>query len=558
MAPPLEPLPFLARDPSFASLLLRLKNGRHDDLPAVGPYRLFPHEWLSDTVFEGHNPRRRSERIVIKLSSSDDESLFMARFNKLSVPDIFDYIVEWRDWGDVSFPQYSSSSLMAVVLERGDGSLATRLASSALGADEFGKYSVVVQLLKALRFVHDQGFVHGNVTLDHVVYLCDKYKLVDFACAVPLHTPLRPACTPESCPPELAAHLLSPENVPRPVATVQHDVWSLGVLVLRMFSPHFKLQEFSSLASDMAILEAIASPTFNGFTASLAASSLRRPQQALLARCFDRDPAQRGSLNEILDLLPRKTTMDASLKKLERQTMANQTTAVQLALYKVPCLWTLTPQAIGGSGFLARGKRLLSKSFRLSFLCEMRDECPCRLYDDEPIVVTGSSDLVMKALPVLRATAMVVKALGLVVGWGGVVGDYFNFDLSQYAAVEATVSALSTLGDISDRLELQDKLESVVEKLEGSDVELSPQDISAIMAEVKDVFVHYRDDAETYNRLLGLLQTVGYDWDSKFIVGGLVKKVVRVDESNNEATTAGEVRWVCKYHADKYKSRFVH
>ncbi|KAH9067468.1 hypothetical protein Ae201684P_021625 [Aphanomyces euteiches] len=236
--------------------------------------------------------------------------------------------------------------------------------------------------------------------------------------------------------------------------------------------------------------------------------------------------------------------MDANIRRVERQLMANQTTQVQLDKYKVPCLWTLQDMNPNPSGFMARGKPLLRKEIRIVCLCELRDAKPCELYDDDLPLVKANSDLVKKVLPILKASSLVVQALGLVVDG-------------------TTTAVISSVNGIVEGLPLEEKLSSIVEAMDNDSNKITEDEVQTMMTKVKDALVEFRDDPETYRKLLSMLESINFQSQSKTTIGGLERKVVRVDDVKGrrgeaaDENCAGEVRWVCKAHAESLRDRLV-
>ncbi|CAK4568188.1 unnamed protein product [Aphanomyces euteiches] len=246
--------------------------------------------------------------------------------------------------------------------------------------------------------------------------------------------------------------------------------------------------------------------------------------------------------------------MDANIRRVERQLMANQTTQVQLDKYKVPCLWTLQDMNPNPSGFMARGKPLLRKEIRIVCLCELRDAKPCELYDDDLPLVKANSDLVKKSRR---------SGSGACRRWGGVIGDYFNFDLSKLTTIETTTAVISSVNGIVEGLPLEEKLSSIVEAMDNDSNKITEDEVQTMMTKVKDALVEFRDDPETYRKLLSMLESINFQSQSKTTIGGLERKVVRVDDVKGrrgeaaDENCAGEVRWVCKAHAESLRDRLV-
>ncbi|KAG9407734.1 hypothetical protein AC1031_002455 [Aphanomyces cochlioides] len=92
---------------------------------------------------------------------------------------------------------------------------------------------------------------------------------------------------------------------------------------------------------------------------------------------------------------------------------------------------------------------------------------------------------------------------------------------------------------------------------------ITEDEVQTMMAKVKDAFVEFRDDPETYRKLLSMLESINFQSQSKTTIGGLQRKVVRVDDVKGrrgeaaDESCAGEVRWVCKAHAESLRDRLV-
>ncbi|ETV96687.1 hypothetical protein H310_10005 [Aphanomyces invadans] len=231
---------------------------------------------------------------------------------------------------------------------------------------------------------------------------------------------------------------------------------------------------------------------------------------------------------------------------LGRKVDALHVTVVEGDRFTLPCLWTLEERT--GMGFVARSVRALLKTeFRVSFICEMRDgDRRCEPYpcdQEEALIVTANSPLVQGALPFLKVTCSLFKVLGLVAGAGGIVGDFFKFDDSTMANVTSAIDAVANFNEnVIEKLDVEEKLNNLADSLADN---RDPEEVASIMSQTLQIYKQHRKDAGSYERLHQVLGSIKFDWTKHHIIGGLVKKVIK-----SGFPDAGEVRWVCKAHAE--------
>ncbi|CAK4199126.1 unnamed protein product [Aphanomyces euteiches] len=250
-------------DSRIPSITRALQNGVNNEYQLMQSFKLSTcKKALADNVFVVINTRRRREQLVVKLMDDDLEMDFMNYMNRRNIRELFNHVVEWKDWGAITFPN-NIGQCIGLVLEAGTATLENRLRESVMKEDEYAKYSCVAHLINGVKMLHAQNIIHGNISLDNILYFGDKghFKFIDFAAATLINQPMQSMCTPEYCPPEMAKHLLNPtpEGIP---AKAEYDIWSLAVVILKMFMPNFTLVEFHQ-QSDLDILQLIASEDFN-------------------------------------------------------------------------------------------------------------------------------------------------------------------------------------------------------------------------------------------------------------------------------------------------------
>ncbi|RHY28746.1 hypothetical protein DYB32_005740 [Aphanomyces invadans] len=490
------------------------------------------------------------DQVVVKLTTSTTEINFFRQVNRSrTAGQAVHHIVEWRAGGDVDF--LGVGSCKALVLQRGACTMKEKFAQNRLYATD--KNNCVFHVVKALEYVHTLRYIHGNLTLENVMMFSrGEIKLIDFANTVALNADMPLHCTPEYCPPEMAKCIV---NGLRPLkASPSYDVWCLGVFILKLFSPNLQLQEFVNL-SDEDVVCKIAAPGFS-FHASVRACSLSSPQKNMLLSVLDPNPATRSSLRDVDKFLPRNSTASfgqgaaeqvrQGIADLGRKVDALHVTVVEGDRFTLPCLWTLEERT--GMGFVARSVRALLKTeFRVSFICEMRDgDRRCEPYpcdQEEALIVTANSPLVQGALPFLKVTCSLFKVLGLVAGAGGIVGDFFKFDDSTMANVTSAIDAVANFNEnVIEKLDVEEKLNNLADSLADN---RDPEEVASIMSQTLQIYKQHRKDAGSYERLHQVLGSIKFDWTKHHIIGGLVKKVIK-----SGFPDAGEVRWVCKAHAE--------
>ncbi|CAK4672604.1 hypothetical protein LEN26_016089 [Aphanomyces euteiches] len=267
--------------------------------PLLGTFVLYPDLVASSShsIFHAVNTKKAHAQLVAKLTHEHKEIDFFDHIHQLEhreTETLLGRIVDCVEWGQVSFYNYDC---LALVMERGINNCRDRI--KFLKSDSFARYRCIEHILTGLKALHNLRYIHGDVKLENVVYFGDDkgYKLVDFDNAALIGSPMTAHCTEEYCPPEMAHFILG--RTKALVVSEKFDVWCAAVLVLKLFSTENTLEEFL----DKSILDEIAKPWFS-FRASVNATTLSLAKKALLLKCLDIHPEKRGTLQDLMDILP--------------------------------------------------------------------------------------------------------------------------------------------------------------------------------------------------------------------------------------------------------------
>ncbi|KAF0704261.1 hypothetical protein As57867_007372, partial [Aphanomyces stellatus] len=209
-------------------------------------------------------------------------------------------IIDCKSWGSVDF---ASLRVHVLILERGAATCLERF--PLIQGNRMRRYDSLQQICDAVKSCHKLSHVHGDIKPENIVCIDTPYpmlKLIDFDNATPLGQNMLKHCTPENCPPEMAAFILGHTTGPV-VAHTSFDVWCAAVLTLKIFFKGDQLLEFMHLSEHDDILRVIAHPDFS-FQRSLEETNLKPVQRERLAKCLEVDPARRGTLGDLLAIIP--------------------------------------------------------------------------------------------------------------------------------------------------------------------------------------------------------------------------------------------------------------
>ena len=332
-------------------------------------------------IFVARNKRQPLKQLVVKLSDDNRELDFFQSF--ADIEKATDHLVECVEWGEWTVVNYTC---YALIIERGEKNCADCL--RFLRRRSFARYRCIDHVVRALEFLHSHNWIHGDIKLDNVVKFGDDkgYKLIDLDHAKQIGSHMHQHCTAEYCPPEMAKYFIGRTN--SLLASDKFDIWCLAVFVLKLFLKTDVMPEFVGLDNNQ-VVQRIASPDFN-FNQSLEASDLELPQKRRLARCLHPDPAQRGTLKDIMAILPVLKPMTESITVFKDPNVASFSTSqgrstdlapARVLDHPVPCIWTLD----GVTGPPPQGGELRRTMFVARFLCEMRnDSSQCEYFPQSP------------------------------------------------------------------------------------------------------------------------------------------------------------------------------
>ncbi|KAH9154926.1 hypothetical protein LEN26_003337 [Aphanomyces euteiches] len=467
-------------------------------------------------IFRAYNERQPWKHLAVKLSDNSHEMDFYK--SVVDIEKAKDYFVECFESGAWYVRGYKC---FAVILQRGGRNCEDYC--QYLLKDSIAKYRFIEQILAATQFLHSQGWIHGDIKLENVAYFEAeaRFKLMNMDHAQNIDAAMSKHCVSEYCPPELAMYILGHKKILN--ASAKFDTWCVAVLVLKLFLKDGVINEFSGL-DEKAIIQLIASPDFN-LDHSLNASDLKPPQKQIFALCLHPDPEKRGTLDDILSILPERTSLWIKLSR------------------SIPFAWRLD----GVIEPLPRGKALREMSLRLTSLCEMRESSSrCEhFYQDASIQVQADSTFVRDALQFLKTSSLVIKAIGLVSCYDVQFGSDYNFDMSDGIDVEKTVLALQNFhGVVSSTA--PPRLVEIVNHLEKGDLE--EEEVKTLAKEIKRIIEdHRKNNTEV---MATALRTLGSRLDGD-VIGGLTKRTIK-----SQSPFEGSVRWVCRRHAEEFDEQF--
>jgi TonB family protein len=116
--------------------------------------------------------------------------------------------------------------LLYVVMEYAEENLSQILPERALTAEE--ARGMLAAILRALQFVHDQGFVHGHVQPSNILAVGDEVKLSSDALSMSGERRGNARATSAYDPPEAATGTISTAS----------DVWQLGMTLIEVLTQH--------------------------------------------------------------------------------------------------------------------------------------------------------------------------------------------------------------------------------------------------------------------------------------------------------------------------------
>ncbi|KAF0721992.1 hypothetical protein Ae201684_018773 [Aphanomyces euteiches] len=502
---------------SFDQLIQLILAEPSREWPLFNNYVLLPKviESMKKGIFRVRNKSQPWKHLVVKLSENSNEMDF---YKDPSYDTAKKYVVEFVESGEW---YVRGDKWFALILQRGGENCTSHF--RYLSEDNTAKHRFIEQLVVATLFLHTHGWIHGEIKLENVVYFRseERFKLVNMDHAQKIDGTISKHCSADICSPEMAMYILGHKKIL--VASTKFDIWCVAVLILKMFLKDGVLEEFAGLDDD-AILQLLASPDFN-FQQSLNASDLTPAQKKHLASCLHPDPQKRGTLHDLLAILPERSRLSSNPSR------------------SVPFAWRLD----GAIEPLPRGKKLRKMSLRLTSLCEMRKSSSrCEHFDqDASIIVEAISTFVRDALPFLKTSSLVIKAIGLISCYDIPFGPDYNFEMSGGIDVENLIAAMENIHDRAS-MAAPPRMVNIVNQLENGNLE--EHEVYVIANELKCLIEEYRkNDAEV---MMTALRTLGLRLNGD-VIGGLTERTVK-----SHLQFGGCARWVCRKHAEEYDDLF--
>lgn len=151
-------------------------------------------------------------------------------------------LTQWKAARDLNHPNLISifeagsceldgTKLLYVVEEFAEENLSQILPERALTVEE--THGMLPSVLQALQFVHDKGFVHGQVKPANILAIGDRVKLSNDTLRVPGESSRRVGVMSAYDPPEAATGTTSAPS----------DVWQLGMMLVEVLTQHLPIWE---------------------------------------------------------------------------------------------------------------------------------------------------------------------------------------------------------------------------------------------------------------------------------------------------------------------------
>uniref|UniRef100_K3WVV8 Protein kinase domain-containing protein n=1 Tax=Globisporangium ultimum (strain ATCC 200006 / CBS 805.95 / DAOM BR144) TaxID=431595 RepID=K3WVV8_GLOUD len=181
--------------------------------------------------------------------------------------------------------------------------------------EKSSQFSVAHQLsriVRALECLHSHHFIHGSLNMESIlIFDNDKLKFRDLEHATKFNGDVHgcASASVEFQPPEIARRILSDGcegsdgsslSAAVPItASYSFDIWSLGIMILKMYSSSKHLDEFNGCDKPADMLKRLADPSFN-FERSIALYVPHEDVKDLVRQCLQREPSFRPKIDAIL------------------------------------------------------------------------------------------------------------------------------------------------------------------------------------------------------------------------------------------------------------------
>eukprot|EP00644_Phytophthora_capsici_P001344 jgi/Phyca11/104987/e_gw1.10.399.1 len=374
----------------------------------------------------------------------------------------------------------------------------------------------IYRIVTALRALHSRGLVHGAFSIESLVACSPDGRLKFWGLEhasraghkIPCPDPdLLTVSEAEWIAPELATLVL--EAIPSSRTSPSLDIWSLGVLVVKLYAAGRPLEEFKGCSCPLEVFERLSAS--NGqvsecfFSRSIAQFVPNDDMKELLTHCLHRSAASRPSVEAIL--------MHKLFQVQEREVSRPTTVTVPRMLSAImeeksltdslisiapeplpPSLWLFLPPKELGIDLISvnqwvsrltqlQQQRAQELRFPLVFLCESceTDTIPCSISASTKYGASVPSSLLPLVMPLVRETMLFLEARAISSGElnvgqaSGLTGAQWEGLGIFYRALErmelATVNPVNEveLAPMEKQLKTreQDKAHQVLDQLSG-------------------------------------------------------------------------------------------
>ncbi|TYZ58390.1 hypothetical protein PybrP1_009650 [[Pythium] brassicae (nom. inval.)] len=221
-------------------------------------------------------------------------------------------------------------------------------------------------------------------------------------------------------------------------ASYAFDIWSLGVLILKMYASGKHLDEFSGCDTPADVLRRLAQPDFH-FERSIGLYVLHDDVKDLVRQCLQREPSYRPRVDAVLrhpafqGYEHERTLQCAPPRAATGAAQAGDGGGAKVAESSPPSLWLfLPPEEIGldrclsVDDWVAHMQQLLQKrkpgdaelAFPLLFLCETTSglQRPCQSVGVYKSRVSAPQSLLSLIVPLVQETTVLLEARALLSG----------------------------------------------------------------------------------------------------------------------------------------------
>jgi TonB family protein len=215
--------------------------------------------------------------------------------------DAEEQLARWKSASELQHPnlirifetgrcEFDGAALLYVVEEYADENLSQIIPERALTSEE--AFAMLPPLLRALQFVHDQGFVHGSIQPSNVLAAADQVKLSSDSLRMPREKGGSKVPTVYD-PPEAALGQVSSAT----------DVWQLGITLIEVLTQRFPVRDRTEPV------------------APAVPAAMPEPLREIAVRCLQVDADKRWEVAEILARL--QAPMPAPLPPVETPPLAS-------------------------------------------------------------------------------------------------------------------------------------------------------------------------------------------------------------------------------------------